>query len=292
MSRSMTGFGTAEREIDGVSFSVDIKTVNNRYLKISTRIDEALQAISPLAEDMVKKKIRRGTVTITIRTRLGSDRKCQTLNSTVLRGYIDQLKSLDMGDDPMLQIDIASLLHLPGVFESTGLELTEQMTDFLAGLIGDVLDDVIGMRNKEGQVIVDDLNSNTEIIRDCLNQIQSRIDGVVQRYHQRLKERIAEFSGLTEVEVDGDTLAREVAFYAERCDIAEEISRLSSHLKEFDSTCTLGEPVGRKLDFIAQEMLREANTIASKANCEEISRMVVDIKTAVDRIKEQAANLE
>ena len=292
MSYSMTGFGSAEREIEGLRCSVEIRTVNNRYLKISTRIDDCLTAITPGVEELVKNRFQRGTVNVAIRTKMVPTGNSNSLDTELIQSYVQQLQSLLEDQGQSLSIDLASLLVLPGVIASPSPELTKEMTDALLTLVGEALDGVALMRQKEGQTIIADLHSNIEVIRQCLKQVRNLAPGVIEDYHRRLTDRVMEFSGLSEAGIDCDSLAREVAIFAERCDIAEEISRLSAHLDEFETTCEQDLPKGRKLDFIAQELLREANTIASKSNSGEISRLVVDIKTAVDRLKEQVANLE
>jgi uncharacterized protein (TIGR00255 family) len=290
----MTGFGAVEGEVSGACFSVELRTVNNRYLKIATRLQDGLQALTPAIEELLKKKLNRGSVTVNIKMKFKDDRISANVNREVLRNYIDQLRqAMEVDDQGAFSLDIGSLLQLPGVIDPMQTEdLADEVREGLLGLVGQALETVVEMRATEGRVIIDELMGLKTSIDGYLDDIRGRADKVVARYHERLRDRATELSGLTEVEIDGDALAREVAFFAERCDIAEEISRLSSHLDEFERSCGLEEPIGRKLDFIAQEMLREANTIASKGMDEDISRLVVDIKTAVDRIKEQAANLE
>ncbi len=148
------------------------------------------------------------------------------------------------------------------------------------------------MRAREGKVIVKDLQTNSEVIEQNLNEIAQRTDDVLKLYHEKLQTRVNELLSQAKLNINEETLAREVAIFAERSDIAEEISRLTMHLKEFRLVCQADEPMGRKLDFMSQEMLREANTIASKCSDADIAHKVVNIKTAIDRIKEQAANVE
>jgi uncharacterized protein (TIGR00255 family) len=290
----MTGFGAVEGEVSGACFSVELRTVNNRYLKIATRLQDGLQTLTPAIEELLRKKLSRGSVTVNIRMKFRDDRISANVNREVLRNYIDQLRqAMEVDDHGAFSLDIGALLQLPGVIDPLQTEdLADEVCKGLLELVGQALETVVEMRATEGRVIVDELMGLKTSIDGYLDDVRGRADKVVARYHERIRDRATELSGLTEVEIDGDSLAREVAFFAERCDIAEEISRLSSHLDEFERSCGLDEPIGRKLDFIAQEMLREANTIASKGMDEDISRLVVDIKTAVDRIKEQAANLE
>ncbi len=293
MLRSMTGFGTAGGEVDGVEFSVEARSVNNRYLKLSLRLPDSLQPLETKIDQIVRKQLQRGSVNLAVRMKVSQADAAYRVNTAALTQYLEQLKPLEVEANPLLRLDIASLLQLPGVCQPPAAdELAQRVADGLLELIGQAMAAVVAMRLTEGQAIVADLLHNVEIIEQNLTAIAAKAKQVVQLYHDRLAERVAELTAKAKLHLDEETLAREVAIYAERSDIAEEISRLTTHLKEFRKICDADEPMGRKLDFMAQEMLREANTIASKGGDADIARAVVDIKTAIDRIKEQAANLE
>jgi len=184
-------------------------------------------------------------------------------------------------------------MQLPGVCVPPPLEdIVEATHDDLLRLIEQAMDQLLVMRNREGKVLRDDLLGNVMVIDQQLQIVARRAPDVVRDYHARLAARVAELMNTGSLPLDTEQLTREVAVFAERCDVAEEISRLSAHVSQFREAADSPEPAGRKLDFIAQEMLREANTIGSKSNDAEIARAVVEIKTAIDRIKEQAANAE
>ncbi len=293
MLRSMTGFGTAGGEVDGVEFSVEARSVNNRYLKLSLRLPDSLQPLETKIDQIVRKQLQRGSVNLAVRMKVSQADAAYRVNTAALTQYLEQLKPLEVEANPLLRLDIASLLQLPGVCQPPAAdELAQRVADGLLELIDQTMAALVAMRLTEGQAIVADLLHNVEIIEQNLTAIATKAKLVVQLYHDRLGERVAELTAKAKLHLDEETLAREVAIYAERSDIAEEISRLTTHLKEFRKICDADEPMGRKLDFMAQEMLREANTIASKGGDADIARAVVDIKTAIDRIKEQAANLE
>jgi uncharacterized protein (TIGR00255 family) len=148
------------------------------------------------------------------------------------------------------------------------------------------------MRHREGQALGENLLANCKVITENLKIVALRAPDVVREYHVRLAARVAELTQAAQIKLDEDQLIREVAIFAERCDVAEEIARLAGHVDHFGAAIEGPEPAGRKLDFIAQEMLREANTIGSKSSDSQVARAVVEIKTAIDRIKEQAANAE
>ncbi len=293
MLRSMTGFGAAQASIEGVEYAVEIRSVNSRYIKLTTRLPEIWSAAEAEIEALLRKSISRGAVTLKVRMRIPDDKAAHRVNSVALQNYVNQLQMLPIRDDPTTRVDLASLLQLPGVCEPPPLDdLCEATRDGLMALIAQTLDQLIDMRCKEGQAVTADLLAQCKVIEQNLATIEPRAGDVIKEYHQRLTARVAELVEAQRITIDAESLAREVAIYAERCDIAEEISRLRGHLDQFRAATELTEPAGRKLDFIAQEMLREGNTIGSKANDSEIAQAVVEIKTAIDRIKEQAANVE
>ena len=291
MLRSMTGFGIAHAQVEGVEYTAEVRSVNSRYLKASVKLPEAWAAAETDFEKILRSRLRRGSVTLTVRMKLPDDQAAYRVNAAVLGRYVEQLRSV--ADDPMVRVELSSLLELPGVCDPPPLEeLCRQTRAGLEALIGLALDDLIAMREREGQAVGADLLSNCDAIGKSLAVVSDRAPGVLVDYRQRLTARVAELTHTGEVSADPDRIAREVAIFAERCDVAEEISRLTGHVAQFRAAMEDDEPSGRKLDFIAQEMLREANTIASKANDAEMGRAVVEIKTAVDRIKEQVQNLE
>lgn len=293
MLTSMTGFGSISGKVDSVEYSIEIKSVNNRYLKISTRMPDGLHMLEPQIEGLLRSKIQRGSVTLAIRMKIDDENAASAVNFAAIESYMKQLRMLEVEANPMMRVDLATLLTLPGVCNPPALdELAEKTAEGLLGLIGRAIDVLIGMRQTEGNALAEDLLAQTAIISERLELIAGRTDEVLELYHERLKARVEELTASARIAINEDSLAREVALFAERSDIAEEVTRLRTHIVEFDKTVKAGGPVGRKLDFMAQEMLREANTIASKSSDADIARLVVDIKTAVDRIKEQAANVE
>ncbi len=293
MLRSMTGFGAVEAEIEGIEYAVEIRSVNNRYIKLIVKLPECWSRVEDEIDKLLRKRIGRGSVVLNIRMRVPDEKAAHRVNTAALKSYIDQLKILEMDADPMLRIDLVSLLQLPGVCEPPPLEDICQATrDRFLELVQKALAELLKMRCSEGEALGAELLNQCEVVESNLAAIQARSGEVVKDYHTRLAARVQELVNAGRVNIDADDLAREVAIFAERCDINEEISRLTAHLQQFRQAVDSAEPAGRKLDFIAQEMLREANTIASKANDAEIGRTIVEVKTAVDRIKEQVANVE
>lgn len=293
MLRSMTGFGAVQGRVEGVEYSVEIRSVNNRYFKAAIRLPESWANIEAEIEKLLRGKLTRGTITLTLRMKLPEEQAVYRLNTAAMTGYLEQIRPLLVEPNPLLRVDLGSLVQLPGVCEPPELsELLEKSAEGLMALVVQALEQLLGMRQKEGRLLKADLQGQCEVLERDLVEVAARSPRVVKDYQQRLTERVAELTAAGRVEIDEEILAREVAIFAERCDIAEEITRLGGHVKHFRQAMGSPEPAGRKLDFIAQEMLREANTIASKANDAEIAHAVVDMKTAIDRIKEQVQNAE
>jgi uncharacterized protein (TIGR00255 family) len=293
MLKSMTGFGTASGRVDGVEYTVEVRSVNNRYAKIALRLPESLQSLESRIEQEIRSRVNRGSISLAVRMKLPDDQAAYRVNAAALSSYLDQLRPLEIEANPMLRLDLGSLLQLPGVCEPPPLDqIAEKTADGLLALIDEALEELIQMRRREGEALAEDLLVNADKIETELAGIAARAGDVVKLYHEKLAARVEELTRQAKIRLDEETLAREVAIFAERSDIAEELSRLGTHVAEFRILCDGEDAVGRKLDFMSQEMLREANTIASKGSDAEIARAVVDIKTAIDRIKEQAANVE
>lgn len=293
MLSSMTGFGSKVGHLDGLECTVLARSVNNRYLKTVIKLPEAWAEAESDVERLIRRRLHRGTVTVTVRIKVADERAASDVNIAALRKYVDQLRQLAVEAQPALRIDLGSLLLLPGVCEPPCLEdIVHKARGDLAALIDAALDALVDMRGNEGEAIAEDLRANCDVIEVQLAAVAGRVPNVVRSYQERLQARVAELTNAGTVRVDEESLAREVAVFAERSDIAEEIARLRGHVGQFREALAQGGAAGRKLDFIAQEMLREANTMASKANDADIARCVVEMKTAIDRIKEQVQNLE
>lgn len=296
MVRSMTGYGDASATMDGVHYFVEVRALNNKYFKATIRLADALQGLESEFEARLREKISRGTVTLTARSTDTSASAAYTINIEALERYMAQLGQLEMGRGSGGRVDPASLLQLPGVLQPPADEedRLEKAKRVFLPLLDKAVSALIAMREREGKVLVEDLRSHQEYISERLGLIAERAPGVVADYQLRLKTRIETMLKQADATVETGDLIREIAVYAERTDIAEEVKRLGAHLDQFAALIsgTDGKPIGRTLDFLAQEMLREANTIASKSPDAAISRSTVEIKGAIDRIKEQAQNIE
>ncbi len=293
MLRSMTGYGSAEGQCEGIEYAIEVRSVNNRYLKVAIKAPDAWNSAESDVEKLIRSRITRGTVYLAIRMRLPHDKAACRVNLPVVSAYLDQLRELEVEANPTLRIDLGTLLQLPGATEVPELtDLCEQTRDGLFTLIEQALERMVEMRDREGLALAAELRKNCEEVSRATGAVEKRAPQVVQGYHDRLRERVAELTRAASLNLDAEILAREVAVFAERCDVEEELARLKAHVEHFLAAMEGPDAAGRKLEFIAQEMLREANTIASKGNDAEIARIVVEMKTAIDRIKEQVQNVE
>ena len=292
MLRSMTGFGAAQGQCDGVQYTVEVRSVNNRYIKTAVKVPDIWASIETEIDKLLQARLTRGSVTLSVRMRISNENAAYTVNAAALKSYAAQLEAIDVGSLAGANVNLASLLQLPGVCEPPRLDdIREKTRDGLMELVVQAIDALVAMREQEGLVVQEDLLSQCKIVSETLSEVGARSPHVVVEYQQKLTDRVTELTRAGKVNIDEDHLAREVAIFADRSDINEEISRLTGHVEQFNKVCQSNESVGRKLDFIAQEMLREANTIGSKANDTEIARGVVEMKTAIDRIKEQVQNV-
>ncbi|HUB24373.1 MAG TPA: YicC/YloC family endoribonuclease [Tepidisphaeraceae bacterium] len=290
---SMTGFGDASAEHNGAHYAVEIRALNNRFFKPVIKLPDNVSGLEPEIETLLRTRLVRGSITFILKMRMDSAAAAYHINRDALQAYLRQLQSLD-GLEKSTRIDLASLLALPGVCQEPRDESDEIAAhgDTIRTLAATAIDRVIAMRQREGELLRDDLLKHVRQISELLDAVKTRAPFVIQDYHKRLAQRVNELMRTAELKVNESDLIKEVAVFAERADIAEEVQRLRSHLDAFESSCDRAEHAGRKLDFITQEMLREANTIASKANDAAIATHIVEIKGAIDRLKEQVQNVE
>jgi uncharacterized protein (TIGR00255 family) len=290
----MTGYGEAEGEAGGVTYAVEIKTVNNRYLKTSMKLPETVAFLEEDIEKLLRKSLSRGTVNYVLRLKNVPANVLFGIDETALRAYMETLTRIASSTGIKSAIDISSLLNLPGILAPIlpDEEVAGQIRETVLGITREAVEKLKQMRAAEGAALAADLDGHCVAIKLDLEKIRARNDVVLQEYRDRLQKRVNELLAEVKLMLDGETLAREVAIFAERSDISEEIARLDSHLQQFTESCQTSAQAGRRLEFIGQEMLREANTIASKASDSEIAGHVVDIKCRIDRIKEQVQNVE
>ncbi|MED5506729.1 MAG: YicC/YloC family endoribonuclease [Planctomycetota bacterium] len=296
MLRSMTGFGSSSIEIEGMQYSVEIRSGTNKDFTAQVRLPDDLLALETELESELARRIARGSVSVTIRRDGALSPESLSVDARMVEGVLSSLEAAvpeSLAD--RCTIDLANLLQVPGVLvQEPVTALVDRVRPVLLKLLGQAVDAMIQMREREGLVLREDLLGFREGILARLSVVADRAPAVVEQYQQRLRQRMEQLIEQVGGSVAQEDLLKEVAVYAERTDISEEVVRLTGHLDQFRDLVASdgGEPVGRTLDFLAQEMLREANTIASKSADSEISRSIVEIKGLIDRIKEQSANAE
>ncbi|MCE9529333.1 MAG: YicC family protein [Planctomycetales bacterium] len=294
MLLSMTGHGEAHRHQTGMAIAVEVRTVNNRYFKLSVRCSEGYASLEPLVEAVVREHVRRGTVQINLRVDRELTSDDYRLNESVLLGYMKQLDVIlqQHGSGEPARFD--ALLALPGVVNELGatFDAAESHWPLIEPVFSEALKNLARMRSEEGKAMLADLTSNLQTIARELTHIEARAPLVIESYRGRIQERLAKMLAEFGVSVGPADVAREVGLFAERTDISEEIVRLKCHLEQFDKVMQKEETPGRKLDFLTQEMFRETNTIGSKANDADIARHVIEIKSIIERIREMVQNVE
>jgi uncharacterized protein (TIGR00255 family) len=273
---------------------VEIKTVNNRYLKTSVRLPEAVAFLEEDIDKLLRKNLSRGMVSCVLRLKNAPANVLFDIDETALRAYMKKLSRIASSANSKCSIDIGGLLTLPGIVQPAlpNEEKAKQIKETVVSITQKAIDQLRQMRAAEGSALEADLDGHCKAIKQDLEQIRTRSEVVLHEYQKKLKKRVDELLADAKLKLDEETLAREVAIFADRSDISEELARLDSHLQQFAQSCQANTKAGRRLDFISQEMLREANTIASKAYDTEVIRCVVDIKCRIDRIKEQVQNIE
>jgi uncharacterized protein (TIGR00255 family) len=293
---SMTGYGEASFEGDGLNVAVELRAVNNRYLKVSLRAAEPYNLLEPEFEKVIRKVARRGTIQVHLRCQRRFAPQDFQVNAVALRGYLTQLRTVaeELGLPDRGQSLLGQVLALPGVVPepvSSGFSL-EAEWPVVERVLGQALAKLQAMRDEEGRAMARELLSLRDHIGAELAQVRARAPQVSVAFRDRLLERVRGLLTELDVQIDRTDLIKEVSVFAERSDIAEEVVRLASHLEQFQDVVNEPESAGRKLEFLTQEMFREANTIGSKASDVDISRHVVEIKAALERVRELVQNVE
>jgi uncharacterized protein (TIGR00255 family) len=288
----MTGFGEARKQDPERTVLVEVRTVNNRHLKVNSKISDELAVLEPNLEALVRERVRRGTVHVIVRVERPRRSEDYRLNLVALESYREQLMRLPGANG--LSLDLAKLASLPGVIEEqrTANRASDEEWAEISIVVSSALDQLEAARAREGLAMAGELVALAGAIGDRLAQVGDRAPLVVQAYHKKLTDRVQVLVGDHGLTIEPADLVREVAILADRSDITEEMVRLRAHLTEFAAIIQLPESSGRKLEFTTQEMGREVNTIGSKANDIEISRAVVDMKAVLEKIRELIQNVE
>ena len=291
MVTSMTGYGRGEAENGQVKVYAEIKTVNHRFCEYTIRMPRQLLIL----EEKVKKKaneyIRRGRVEIFITVEGESlVSKKVKIDWDLADQYVSLMDEVKEKYSLESSITLEDILRLDSVFLTDEVPtVPEDLEGLLMNAVGKALENLVSMRTQEGCLLSGDLISQLGKFSMVVQSIKKHAPAVVEQYRARLSARLAE---LTDGLIEESRIATETAIFADKCDINEELTRLDSHVQQFSETLDLGEPIGRKLDFLVQEMNREVNTIGSKANDSAITKEVVELKSLLEKLKEQVQNIE
>ena len=291
MIKSMTGYGRAKLSKDDREYQIEIKSVNHRYLDISVRIPKQLSYLEETIKKEIAKKVKRGKIDVFVTFENNSlEGKEIKINTELAKAYIDELKKLAEKENILSDIQVTEISKYPDVLNIQSSQDDEKITKEVLETITIATDNLVQMRETEGNKISEDLLKRLNTINKKVEEIAKLSTGLIEEYVVKLEERINEI--LKNQEIDKTRLAQEVVIYADKCSIEEEVTRLNSHISQFKNLLNSDEAIGKKLDFIIQEMNRETNTIGSKANNLEITNGVIDIKTEIENIREQVQNIE
>jgi uncharacterized protein (TIGR00255 family) len=289
--RSMTGFGAATVEADGLVVGVEVRSVNHRFLQVKVRLPSDLAELEGEVEARVKEHLERGSVNVSVAIERKDAAAHVRVDGELVARYRSELAKLASAVGATGELSLAQWAALPGVFQSSApsLEVDDSRRPIVRATDA-ALAALVAMREAEGRALAKDLEKNTGVLEKLVARIAKRAPTVVKRLQTELARRVAELAGRTAIEPA--ELAREIALLADKADVAEELSRLASHLEQLRASFGAKDGVGRKLDFLVQEVFREVNTIGSKCADAQIAHWVVDAKTAVERLREQVQNVE
>ena len=290
--KSMTGYGRAVETVNGREFTVELRSVNNRYLDCSVRLPRILSFAEDAVKQAVKRSVSRGKVDVFISVHSeGGEETCISLNRSVLEGYLTAMRQMVTDYGVSDDISVSTVSRLPEVFVVEKPELDEeQLLSDLMQVVDKALESYDTMRCTEGQALDRDLRTRGETILGLVSQVEQGNAQTVIDYRTRLEAKLQEV--LANTSIDESRILTEAAIFADKVAVDEETVRLRSHLEQMNTMLTAGGAVGRKLDFLLQEMNREANTIGSKCTDVKLARIVVDIKAELEKIREQTQNIE
>ena len=293
MLRSMTGYGAASSTVGAVALSVTLRAVNHRHVQVKSRLASELLALEGEVDKRVRARVARGSVGVHVNVERAPGSAPVQVDATLAATYARSLRELADTLDVDDTIDLRTLVGLPGVLSTADTSGdTEDLAAVLFATLDEALTALLEMRAVEGRAIEADLRTNLAALREIAGRVAERMPEVVRAHRDALRKRVDELLG--EARVTEADLAREIAVLADRLDVSEELTRLDSHLDQFDALLAgaADDSVGRKLDFLCQELFREINTLGSKCNDATVAHWVVDAKTHAERLREQVQNVE
>lgn len=292
--KSMTGFGRAAGESDGRKISLELKSVNHRYLDLNIRLPKSLSQCESLIRTQIKESLSRGHVDVYVNYKnVREDSKEISVDKALAKSYHSALKEIKALTGAKNDITASKIAKMNDVLIiSEAQEDEEALNELLEDTLGDALKNLVVMREREGTALLNDLIENANMLAQMLAEVEEKAPQVPQIYKERLTQRVSEMLEGTNGVIDEPRMLGEIAVFCDKSSIAEEISRLKSHITEFKKKCGEDGPIGRSLDFIVQEMNRETNTICSKANDIDITNTALGMKNTVEKIREQVQNAE
>ena len=289
--KSMTGFGRASLESNGKNYIIEIKTVNNKYSDITVKSPKRLSFMEDKIRKQIANRITRGKVEVSVSFFDFSNKsKNVVLNKEIAKEYIKQLREIADENNLSENISVVEIAKLPDILNSIDSDNDEEIASEALQCLNMALDSLIEMRKAEGENIKQDLLVRIERVQNLVDKIAENSKGIVEEYVSKLEKRVKEI--LKNDVVDENRIAQEAVIYADKTSIEEELTRLNSHIVQFKELVNSDGPVGKKLDFMIQEMNRETNTIGSKAGSGEITKAVIDLKVELEDIREQVQNIE
>ena len=291
MIKSMTGYGRGNISKNDREYQIEIKSVNHRYLDISVKMPRQLSYLEDAIKKEISSKVNRGKIDVFITFNNNSlEGRTIKINTELAHAYVEELKKLSEKENILSDIQVTEISKYPDVLNIQNEQDDDKLKEEVIEVVNIAIDNFISMRKVEGSKISEDLLKRLDYIQEKVNEISKLSTGLIEEYVVKLETRIKEI--LKDQEIDKQRLAQEVVIYADKCSVEEEITRLNSHILQFKNLLNSDEAVGKKLDFIVQEMNRETNTIGSKANNLDITNRVIDLKTEIENIREQIQNIE
>ena len=291
MIKSMTGFGRGKLTFEGRDYTVEIRTVNHRYNDIFVKTPRYLIALEDRIRQFVAKTISRGKTDVFVNiNNLGDSEKTIKIDSDLAGVYISEMKKISERYQIKNDITVTSLMKLPDMIIADNDVDEELYWNEVKACTELALENLDKARRVEGKNLRDNILTRLDIVAECIDEMEAKSAGLVNEYKKKLEERIAEFGTINIV--DENRIAAELILFADKSSICEEVTRLKSHIKSLREMVDSNNPVGKKIDFLVQEMNREVNTIGSKANCVDITNCVVATKNEIENIREQVQNIE
>lgn len=291
MIKSMTGYGKETKNEQERKYQIEIKSINHRYLDISVKMPRALSYLEEIIKQEISKKVKRGKIDVFITFENNSlEGREIKINTELATAYIKELKKLAETEGISSDIQVNDIAKYPDVLNIQNAQDDEKIKIEILEVLDGATTNLVRMREIEGERLAKDILERLDKIKMQVKEISEFSTGLIGEYIVKLEERLKQL--LKEQEIDKSRLAQEVVIYADKCSVEEEVTRLNSHISQFENLLNSNEAIGKKLDFIIQEMNRETNTIGSKANNLEITNRVIEIKTEIENIREQVQNIE